>query len=182
MFGLRVKVFSLINLNPRQIAMNIKQALVLSTVSLAAASVFATPVDGPTRAQVEQSVVAARQSGELAPAGEHDGPPGGVQSLHSDVSRGEMKQQVVVARNNGQLRPAGEAGDGETVIYPAPAGDGPSATRAEVKAEVLAARRDGELVPAGEGFDAEQPQMRPANTPKFLVKARNGIAHLFASR
>jgi len=162
--------------------MNIKQVLFLSSLSLAAAGVFADPNDGPTRAQVKDSVIAARKAGELAPAGQHDGAPGGSQSLSSDVARGAVNQQVVLARANGQLRPAGEAGDGETVIYQAPVGDGPTVTRTEVKAEVLAARRDGELIPAGEGFEAEQPHMRPANPPKFLVKARNGLSKMFASR
>lgn len=158
--------------------MNIKQALVLSTLSLAAASVFAGTTDEPTRAQVKSSVVAARKAGELAPAGQHDGAPGGAQSLRSDVSRGTVNRSVVLARANGQLSPAGEA---ETPIYQTPTNYGPTVTRAEVKAEVLAARRDGELIPAGEGFQAEQPHLVQANPPKFLVKARSGLANLFAS-
>src|ERR1700742_2151695 len=95
--------------------MKIKQVIALGVFAVAAGSVLAaeptsnsTDSSAPlTRAEVKQSVLAARAAGDLIPAGEGFDYPAPVQS-HSSVSRSELRHEVLQARADGSLRHAGE--------------------------------------------------------------------------
>lgn len=133
--------------------MQVNQWLVLSTLALAAGTVLAqeaqTGNSPPSRREVRQSVLDARASHQLRPAGEAGDQPIAAAQTFSTLSRAEVKREVLEARAAGQLAPAGEAGD--QLFASAPVDSTWQLGRAEVKAETLRARRAGELIPAGEG-------------------------------
>jgi hypothetical protein len=158
--------------------MNIKQVFILSTLSLAALTSFADSTAPLTRAEVRQSVLDARASGQLIPAGQAE-VPFAVQGPKSTLTRAAVKADIVEARADGELLPAGQGPDEfNDRAHPAVASN---LTRAEVKSEVLAASKAGDLTPAGEGDESEYQHTARAATPKFITAAREKIAHIFAS-
>jgi hypothetical protein len=160
--------------------MNIKQLLVLSTLSVAAAAALADTTAPLTRAEVRQSVLAARAAGQLIPAGQAEDFPAATRAAPSTLTRAEVRADVLAARADGQLLPAGEGADEPQFKSDAAA---PSQlARAEVKAEVLAARKAGELIPAGENDDGDNRSAAQVQPPKFVAALRAEIAHVFASR
>ncbi|MEP6872881.1 MAG: hypothetical protein ABI887_00800 [Burkholderiales bacterium] len=135
---------------------------VLSALSLAAAGAFAAEAladSAPlTRAQVVQSVIAARAASELRPAGDAADFQSAPVLTASTVTREQVQREIIAARDAGQLEPAGEAelARGWT---PTPATT-PTLTRAAVKAETRRASAAGELLPAGE--ISQDPNVRQA--------------------
>lgn len=160
--------------------MQVNQLFAISVLSLAASVAMAGTPDSNTpltRAQVNQSVLAARAAGELIPAGE------GEQSFEptqnrSTLTRSEVKRDVIEARADGELRPAGEGGDEPRLAKTVVASD---LTRADVKAATLRARKAGELIPAGEGPDEAMTHVAQAATPKFLKHAYASVVGAFKS-
>jgi len=148
--------------------MSAKQLFTLATLALAASAVFADEAPGAplTRAEVAQSVLAARSAGTLAPAGPaYDGPPARTAPSTSSLTRSDRKADVLQARAAGTLRHAGEVGPEEASARQALSAPS-TVTRAEVKAEVLQARASGELTPAGE---AEVPMAQASHTTRTAV-------------
>jgi hypothetical protein len=134
--------------------MQAKQWFALSAIALAAGAALADQPDSSvplTRAEVRQSVLAARAAGELQPAGEAVDYPRPEASAPSTLSRSEVHQEVIEARAAGQLIPAGE-GDDEFFTR-SETNHGSSLARADVKAATRQARDAGELIPAGDGDD-----------------------------
>ena len=132
--------------------------LVVGTLALAVSSAFAAPPPDSaqplTRAEVRQSVLAARAAGELKPAGAaYDGPPPYSNTEPSDLTRSEARSDVIVARNLRRLTPAGEG-----AAYSLPPTPTSTRVRAEVKRQTLQARAAGALVPAGEGSPVSMAQ------------------------
>ena len=132
--------------------------LVVGTLALALSSAFAAPpLDSSrplTRAEVRQSVLAARAAGELKPAGAaYDGPPPYSNTAPSDLTRSEVRSDVIVARNLRRLTPAGEG-----AAYSLPPTPTTTRARADVKRQTLQARAAGALIPAGEGSPASRVQ------------------------
>ena len=128
--------------------MQTKSLIAAAALALAAGATFADtlPTNQPlTRAEVKQSVIQARASGELRPAGEAGDDPFPQVNARSNLTRADLERQVADARASGQLVPAGE-GNNVTV---ATLGTGSQTTRATLRAEVLQARADGTLAPAG---------------------------------
>jgi len=137
--------------------MKVKQFFAFTALALAGSAVFAdqAPTAPLTRAEVAQSVLAARADGTLIPAGEDaegawyspaDAAP-------STLTRAQVQAEVRQARADGTLIPAGAAADEDLLagaVGRAAAGTSSTLTRAQVKAEVLHARAEGELMPAGE--------------------------------
>ena len=160
--------------------MKVHQLFTVSVLSLAASVVMAgTPGDNAplTRAQVSQSVIAARAAGQLTPAGEGERAFEPTKST-STLTRSEMKREVIEARADGELRPAGEGADETYLAKTATVSD---LTRADVKAATLQARKAGELVPAGEGPGEPAPHIAQAATPKFLSNAYASVVGAFKS-
>ena len=153
--------------------------LALGILTIAAGSAMADQTASTsrpvTRAEVHQSVIAARDAGQLRPAGENGDNWVPRVDTHSTVSRSEVKHDVVVARSAGLLIPAGEAGDERIALAAERAafnGD-VRITRAEVKAETLRARAAGELVPAGDAYGSgDVQQARAAVTANAYASAR----------
>jgi len=145
--------------------MKVKQLFTLSALALVGSAVLAdqAPAAPLTRAEVVQSVLAARTDGTLIPAGEDAEGVGysPVNAAPSTLTRSQVQAEVRQARADGTLLPAGEVAD-ETLLAEAAgrtaAGTSSTLTRAEVKAEVLHARAQGELMPAGEaeGYPPER--------------------------
>jgi hypothetical protein len=134
--------------------MQVKQWFTLSAIALATGAALAGQPDGSaplTRAEVRQSVLAARAAGELQPAGEAEEYPRPEASTPSTLTRSQVRQEVLAARASGQLIPAGE-GD-EEFFARSESNTGSLLTRADVKAATRQARDAGELIPAGEGDD-----------------------------
>lgn len=133
--------------------MNVKQLFALTALALAAGSVLAEGAPGSPlgRAEVVQSVLAARAAGTLIPAGEGV-LPGYLDSgvATSTLTRAEVNADVLQARADGDLIPSGQSSYGDTA-YQRGFSTGSILTRAEVKAEVLQARAEGTLIPAGQG-------------------------------
>jgi hypothetical protein len=158
--------------------MQVKQLFALTALALAAGAVLADQAAVPlTRAEVEQSVLAARAAGTLMPAGEGDYPD----NMHIDAApsgrtRAQARAEVLQARAEGTLRHAGEEDPEELMAYDQKHPSTSLLTRAEVKAEVLQARADGELIPAGEGeYPGAEPATqtaRVAATPGQTVASR----------
>jgi hypothetical protein len=130
----------------------VKQVFAVGVLALATGAVFAdqSPAAPVTRAEVIQSVLAARAAGTLIPAGEgvlprHQGP-----GLGSDTTRAAVNAEVLQARANGDLVPAGDGALGNKAYNQMVAARS-SVTRDQVKSEVLEARANGTLIPAGEG-------------------------------
>jgi hypothetical protein len=130
--------------------MKVKQLFALSALALATGAVLAqeAPV---TRAEVVQSVLAARAAGTLIPAGQGVTP--GYPRAGAPVSsltRAQVKSDVAQARADGELVPAGNGTLGDETYARAVAAPSTLA-RDQVKDEVLQARADGTLIPAGQG-------------------------------
>jgi hypothetical protein len=129
--------------------MQVKQIFAISALALAASASMAAGNDAPlTRAQVEQSVIAARAAGELTPAGEAEYPITPMETK-STLSRSEVKDETLQARAAGELRDAGEALDEPYNYQQTPS----TVSRADVKAATIRARNAGQLIPAGEDVD-----------------------------
>jgi Domain of unknown function (DUF4148) len=129
-------------------------------------SAFADQPNDPsrplTRAEVRQSVLAARASGQLLLAGEATVYPAPEPSVPSTFTRREARAEVLQARAAGELIPAGERDD---AFFARSQEDTHSdVTRAEVKAETLEARDEGKLIPAGNlvGSDLAREQAQTA--------------------
>jgi hypothetical protein len=130
-----------------------KQILALAAVALAASSAMAQGVSDNsaplTRAQVRQSVIAARDAGQLLPAGNSAEYPQASVATGSTVSRAAVRAATLRARANGELRDAGEHGDEP---YDTAAAASSDLTRAQVVAQVLSASKAGQLIPAGDNI------------------------------
>jgi hypothetical protein len=145
-----------------ELIMRVKQLFTLTVLALAGSAVLADEAPGAplTRAEVVQSVLAARAAGALHPAGEGPQGPGYPQAgaATSTLTRAQMKAEVLQARAAGTLPHAGSVAPEEEMVYAQAHPSTSTLTRAQVKAEVLQARANGELVPAGE---AEYSAMGP---------------------
>ena len=133
--------------------MTIKQLSTLAVLALAAGAAFAQPAPGAFdgRAEVIQSVLAARAAGALVPAGEGVGPGHGLlRAGRSSLTRAQVKAEVLLARAHGDLIPAGQISQ-SYAAYRGELGAVSNLARAQVKADVLQARAEGALVPAGQG-------------------------------
>jgi hypothetical protein len=127
----------------------VKRAFVLGALALATGAVFAqeSPV---SRAEVAQSVLAARAAGTLTPAGQGVDP--GYQGAGpSQTTRAAVDTATLQARAAGQLAHAGSVAPEEDMEYAQAHPSTSTLARAEVKQEVLEARADGTLIPAGQG-------------------------------
>lgn len=134
--------------------MQAKQWFAISAIALATSAALADQPDSSaplTRAEVRQSVLAARAAGDLVPAGEAEDYPHAQTSTPSTLTRSQVREEVIEARAAGQLIPAGE-GDDEFFARSEP-NIASSLTRADVKTATRQARDAGELIPAGEGDD-----------------------------
>jgi hypothetical protein len=141
-------------------------SLVLGTLALAVSSAFAAPPANSswplTRAEVRQSVLAARAAGELAHAGAaYDGPPPYSHTKSSELTRAQVRSDVMVARALRRLTPAGDG-----TAYAVPSTTTATRARADVKRQTLQARAAGTLIPAGEGS--------PGSTAQFARTAVSG--------
>jgi hypothetical protein len=135
--------------------MKVKQWFAVAALTIAASVAMAGQPDGDaplTRAQVRQSVLAARTAGELLPAGEAVDYPRDQVSAPSTLTRSQVRHEVIEARAAGELIPAGE-GDEEAVDR-AELNARSSLTRDDVKTATLRTRDAGELLPAGEADDS----------------------------
>jgi hypothetical protein len=144
-------------------------ASVFTLVSLAAYAADSSISPPVSRESVKASVVAARASHQLRPAGDAaDYSRNEVSTPSTGPTRAQVKEQVREARANGDLQPAGEGAE-YTVAQ------GPSTwdrTRAEVKAETIEARNAGELIPAGEGVHLAAETTTPNRHPIQKLAAR----------
>jgi hypothetical protein len=134
--------------------MKIKQWFVVTTLTIAVGAALASQPDGNAplaRAEVRQSVLAARAAGGLLPAGDAADYPRDQASASSTLTRGEVRHEVIEARAAGELIPAGDAD--EEAVDRAELSARSSLTRGDVKAATLRARDAGELVPAGDADD-----------------------------
>ena len=150
--------------------MKVKQLFTLTALALVGSAVFAdqAPAAPLTRAEVVQSVLAARADGTLIPAGEDAEGSWHSQAdaAPSTLTRAQVRAEVRQARADGTLLPAGETADEGLLAGAADqtAGAPSTLTRAQVKAEVLQARAEGELMPAGEA--ESYPPERGADTAR----------------
>src|SRR5450631_1474681 len=161
----------------KEFIMRAKQLFTLTALTFAVCSVLADEVPNAplTRAQVVQSVRAARAAGMLLPAGEgpavSEYPQTGAPT--SSLTRAEVDQDVLQARAARALEPAGE---GQAVPeYPPAGGASISLTRAQVKDEVLEARANGEMTPAGQADVSMEHVAQPIRTaasssPRLLAR------------
>jgi len=165
--------------------MKARQLLTLAALSLTAGAVLADEAPGAplSRAQVVQSVLAARAAGTLSAAGpSYDGPPARAASgTPSELTRAERKAAVAQARAAGTLSHAGSVAPEEEMAYAQAHPSRSTLTRAEVKAEVLQARANDQLVPAGEAeYSARAsaaPVVRTAAGSGSSVEGRGGNAN-----
>lgn len=137
--------------------MNISKLFAPVALGLAAGTAFiinpacAAPL---TRAEVRQSVLDARESGTLVPAGNRSlADYGPAQTGTAQRSRAEVRQEVLEARANGTLRAAGDFGYEGAAPYGQTFAGSSVLTRSEVRSQVLKARAQGALVPAGDAED-----------------------------
>jgi hypothetical protein len=132
--------------------MKIRQTLALTTLFLAASAALAgqaTDNNKPlTRAEVRQSVIEARNDGELLPAGDAAEYPRPQATTPSTLTRSEVRHEVLKARADDELIPAGE-GDDEFFERSEPMSVS-VLSRADVERATLKARNAGELLPAGQ--------------------------------
>jgi len=155
--------------------MKTRHLVTMATLFVASAAAFADQVPGNdaplTRAEVRQSVVDARNAGQLRPAGEAGDYPYTPVIVKSSLTRSEVRHDVIEARAAGTLIPAGE--DGDTLPEGVQPVSASGLTRAEVKAATLQARDDGQLIPAGDldgaSLAREQAQAAYART-KWLAR------------
>lgn len=155
--------------------MKTKQVFVLGALAIATGAVLAQ--EAPlSRAQVAQSVLAARAAGTLTPAGEGVD-PGYRGAGPSTTSRSAVNASVREARATGELAHAGDVAPEEQTLYAQAHPSTSTLTRAEVKQDVLEARVEGTLIPAGEG---EYAQTDPATHPVHTAQSGNPFRALFA--
>lgn len=134
--------------------MNIRTTLAVAALAIlgSSAAMAQTAVNTPlTRAEVRQSVIAARAAGQLFASGdayEYSQPQ---VVMPSSLERSTVHADVLAAAAAGALVDDGE-GDGAVV---AAASTGSTLTRADVKLATARARDAGELISVGEG-DASQ--------------------------
>jgi hypothetical protein len=133
----------------QEFIMKVKQVFALGALALATGAVLAqeAPV---SRADVVQSVLAARAAGTLTPAGQGMD-PGYKGAGPSQTTRAAVNDSVIDARGAGQLAHAGSVAPEEDMQYAQAHPSTSTLARAEVKQEVLEARADGTLIPAGQG-------------------------------
>ena len=134
--------------------MKVNQWFVVTAFTIAAGAALAGQPDGNaslTRAEVRQSVLAARAAGELLPAGDAEDYLQDHVSAPSTLTRSEVRHEVIEARAAGQLIPAGPAED--EAIDRAELSARSSLSRADVTMATLHARDAGELLPAGDADD-----------------------------
>ena len=162
--------------------MNTTKLVALSAIVFAVGTVMAndTPANARplTRAEVIQSVLAARAAGQLLPAGEAADWAPRIEAT-SSTSRAEVKRDVIAARDAGQLRPAGEREEREVFV---PRDGAYQLARAEVKAETLRARDAGELIPAGEGAESNATRVAHVSTRDGFALSRAARFFSFNSR
>jgi len=156
-----------------------KQLFTLAALALAGGAALADEAPGAplTRAEVTQSVLAARAAGKLAPAGPgYDGPPARTAAdTASQLTRAEANAAVLQARAAGTLPHAGAVAPEEEMAYAQAHPSTSLVARAQVKAEVLQARARDQLVPAGE---AEYSAMRPPEVAtRTAATSRQTVAH-----
>jgi hypothetical protein len=127
----------------------VKQVFALGALALATGAVLAqeSPV---SRAEVAQSVLAARAAGTLTPAGEGVD-PGYNGAGPSQTTRAAVNTATLQARAAGQLAHTGSVAPEEDMEYAQAHPSTSTLARAEVKQEVLEARAEGTLIPAGQG-------------------------------
>ena len=162
--------------------MKVNQLVTLAALALAGGAALADEApDAPlTRAEVVQSVLAARAAGTLAPAGPaYDGPPArtaaGTSSL---LTRAETNAEVLRARAAGALSHAGSVAPEEEMAYARAHPVTSTLTRAQVNAEVLQARAHDQLVPAGEAeYSARGPFAPATRTAATAGQAVARAAH-----
>jgi len=158
--------------------MKAKQLFALTALTLAAGAVLADDAPGAplTRAEVAQSVLAARADGTLRHAGdiapEEEMEAARAHPSTSTLTRTDEKADVLAARAAGTLRHSGEIAPEEQMEYAQAHPSTSTLTRAEVKAEVLEARANGTLIPAGEGAYPDG----QAGSPEFRAYAANRVA------
>lgn len=140
--------------------MNIRTTLAIAALAImgsSAAMAQSANVNAPlTRAEVRQSVIAARNAGQLFVSGdayEYSQPQA---VMPSSLQRSTVHADVLAAAAAGALVDDGE-GNGAIV---ARASTGSSLTRADVKLATAQARDAGELISVGEGDASEYAQDR----------------------
>ena len=158
--------------------MQVKQLFALGTLAVAAGAALAQTSDAPlTRAEVRQSVLAARAAGTLVPHGDAATSEFPQVGPKSTLTRASVNAEVKQAIAGGDLRDAGEAGGEELAAYQRDVSAPSQEARAQVKAEVLQARADGSLMPAGEAEYPSEDQAitrvaRGAKTPSAQLASR----------
>ena len=146
--------------------MKVRQLFALTALALAGTAVLADEAPGAplTRAEVVQSVLAARAAGTLMPAGGSNYAPGYPKAgdpTTSGLTRAQEEAQVLQARADGTLLAAGDADPG----YPKASDTRSTLARSQVKAEVLQARANGELVATGEAAEYGREPVTHASNP-----------------
>ena len=139
--------------------MSVKQVFAVTALAFVGSAALAdeAPTVPLTRAEVVQSVLAARAAGTLMPAGASNYSPGYAKAgdyATSNVTRAQAQTQVLQARANGTLLAAGDADPG----YPI-AGDTTSTlSRSEVLADLQIYRESGLAdLNRGEATDTSSP-------------------------
>ena len=138
-------------------------SLSILAIALAAAATSALAADAagnPSRAEVRASVLQARASGQLMPAGEASQPFPTAAAISTTSSR-QVHDETLQARAHHELVPAGEGA-------PTVAQGGTQMARADVKEATREARMHHELVPAGEGFGPVEIRMA-AKRPEWVA-------------
>jgi hypothetical protein len=131
------------------VIMKVKQVFAVGLLALTTGAVFAQQAP-LSRAQVVQSVLAARAAGTLMPAGAADADIDEAAGGPSTTSRAAVKAEVQQARADGSLSVAGDRFPSSKAYHQslfAPS----TVTRDQVKEQVQEARADGALPPAGRG-------------------------------
>ena len=159
--------------------MKARQLFTLAALALAGSAVLAGEAPGAplSRAEVAQSVLAARAAGGLAPAGPgYDGPPARTAAgMSSQLTRAEMNAEVLHARAAGTLPHAGSVAPEEEKAYAQAHPSTSILTRAQVNAEVLQARAHDQLVPAGEAEYSARGPIEP--TTRTAATSGQSVAH-----
>jgi hypothetical protein len=158
--------------------MKVKQVFALGALCLATGAVLAQ--EAPlSRAEVVQSVLAARADGTLRHAGEAGPeemtPYKRAIAAPSTVTHTQEKASVLQARAEGTLPHAGSVAPEEEMAYAQSHPSVSTLTRAEVKADVLEARAEGTLIPAGQGEFAG-PESAVVRTARNVAPAHEVVA------
>jgi Domain of unknown function (DUF4148) len=168
----------------QEIIMKTKQLFALTALTLAASAVLADEAPGTplTRAEVVQSVLAARANGTLRHTGEI-----APEEMTADKAQIEAPSNLTAAQESAivlQARAAhalahtGPVAPEEDMEYAQAHPSTSTLARAEVKAEVLEARADGTLIPAGQ---AEDPELPSTSAPRVYAKAGRMASQMVAS-